>query len=359
MKKYHNITVLKGIACIGVMIGHFVGIIKYADKNSFHNWFCLFLENDYIIFNEAFWLYLFFIASGFLLAQTNIEKSAELIKKIVLRFARLGLPVLFSSLIVWSIYITIGFKNGETATLFTNAWYQNAYQLKGNVLLSALGSPVTVLLMGMSSLNSPFWVLRNMFIASIGIYAHRYILNVLKKKDKYSAVAVWLFNIIYLCVALRSNKIVKYTVMGELISLYVLPVYATLKIKMKYLNIIVVTIALADLAVFQATHQYSYAAVFFALIILASIDCTINPKSKMLCLGNISFGIYALHWPLICAVGAQIILHLSEYTIFNRVLAAIAVCTVLSVIAAVLFHITFEKISLNIVNKMKVYLYRT
>ena len=133
MKQYNNITVLKGIACVELMIGHFMGIIKYTDEKIFNNPFCVFLEKDFILFNEFLWLPLFFIASGFLLAHSNVKTLRDLMEKSIFRFIRLGLPVLFSSLIVWLIYITIGFKNGETAMLFANDWYQSAYQSQDHV----------------------------------------------------------------------------------------------------------------------------------------------------------------------------------------------------------------------------------
>ena len=59
---------------------------------------------------------------------------------------------------------------------FDNGWCQKAYAGDYS-LLTVFRSPIDVLILGKSSLNSPYWVLREMFVASLIIYAADYILN--------------------------------------------------------------------------------------------------------------------------------------------------------------------------------------
>lgn len=61
---------LKGFACCFVMLGHFCGAYEYAEDISLIQ--CEFMKvitNSFFVFffNEEFWLYLFFVLSGFLL----------------------------------------------------------------------------------------------------------------------------------------------------------------------------------------------------------------------------------------------------------------------------------------------------
>ena len=78
--------------------------------------------------------------------------------------------------VIYIIYLTIGFHNGETSVFFDNGWCQKAYAGDYS-LLTVFRSPIDVLILGKSSLNSPYWVLREMFVASLIIYAADYILN--------------------------------------------------------------------------------------------------------------------------------------------------------------------------------------
>ena len=101
------ITGLKGFACVMVMVGHFLGMFVYAEKIPIDIHYFLSIRNSRIGFllDESYWLYLFFIVSGYLLAFSKIEKLYQLFAKWIQRFFRLGLPILFAYGICYIYYL--------------------------------------------------------------------------------------------------------------------------------------------------------------------------------------------------------------------------------------------------------------
>ena len=61
---------MKGLACLFVLLGHFTGIYKYAENaTAIDSWFTQILTKGPLSFftAESFWLYPFFVLSGYLL----------------------------------------------------------------------------------------------------------------------------------------------------------------------------------------------------------------------------------------------------------------------------------------------------
>ncbi|WP_026655852.1 acyltransferase family protein [Butyrivibrio sp. AE3003] len=162
---YHHLNGMKGIACFFVLVGHYLGIYKYSQ--SFIPSICCFdIINDShfaIFLDEGYWLYLFFVISGYLVSRSNIYNIKELLCRIVIRFFRLACPILFSHFIIYFIYRTVGFHNGETTTLFQCEWFQQIFYTRDFTIKDVLISPFSVLIFGNSDMNKPYWVLQMMF----------------------------------------------------------------------------------------------------------------------------------------------------------------------------------------------------
>lgn len=65
---------MKGLACLFILLGHFTGIYKYAENPSqIDSWFVRILTEGPVSFftAESFWLYLFFVISGYLLIMST------------------------------------------------------------------------------------------------------------------------------------------------------------------------------------------------------------------------------------------------------------------------------------------------
>ena len=295
----------------------------YAEKIPIDIHYFLAIRNSRIGFllDESYWLYLFFIVSGYLLAFSKIEKFFQLVAKWIQRFFRLGLPILFAYGICYIIYLTIGFHNGETSVFFDNGWYQKAYSCDYS-LITVFKSPIDVLILGKSSLNSPYWVLREMFVASLIIYAADYILNKFSQRPigRLLTVIGTLFISLLFNHLLDSNIIV-FCVLGAILCWCEKDIHVLLEKQWFYFGILVIALAISVLDK--------------ALIIcVPKIGILNNVFSSKLFefIGNISFGIYSFHWPLYCSVGGLVIVCLAAQTgLLISIILAMAISFILTI----------------------------
>ena len=82
---------LKGLACLMVMIGHFIGIYKYAENfpadSKFLQLFDTFIESKLgFIIDESFWVILFFFVSGYLISLSKTPDIKSLFLKLTFSF---------------------------------------------------------------------------------------------------------------------------------------------------------------------------------------------------------------------------------------------------------------------------------
>lgn len=182
---YYYLNGLKGIACLLIMMGHYLGLYKYAQSFTPSIRIIDIINNSLLSFliDEGYWLYMFFVVSGYLVSKSKITSIGDLISKSIGRFLRLALPILFSYLVIYVIYLTLGFHAVETNTLFQCAWYQGYYTGEYTIY-DVLLAPIYVILYGSSLLNGPYWCLRMMFISSLFIFILKFIFNKINTKSE-------------------------------------------------------------------------------------------------------------------------------------------------------------------------------
>ena len=347
-RKYEiHISSLKGIACVGVMFGHFLGIIKYAvDLSVDFKWLAILekLRLSFLI-DESFWLYLFFVVSGYLCAKTKISSFYNLATKSILRFFRLAIPIFLGNVVIFIIAKTVAFHNAETTFLFDNAWLQGSYNMDLSFRM-LLTSPIDTLLLKRCYFNSPYWVLRDMLIGSIIVYAFTYIKNKVPRKMVVSIIYIFLLG-----GSILLSKIIFSTLIGIGLVLYSDLIE---KIINKPLAILLMIGSTGLVIIFP--HWLTSLPMFCTWIVFL-------PRIKWLYgilkakffdfIGKISFGIYALHWPLFCSVGMVIFLSLIENISIGKSTAiAIISTTAITLVSAIIYYFTFEKLSGTIIKKI-------
>ena len=337
----HYITGLKGISCIFIMLGHFIGLYKYSEQ---------FLPRipllDTIwgsrfsfIINEAFWLYLFFYLSGYLVARSHIKSLKDVVFKSINRFFRFAFPILFSYLVIYLIYIFAGFHNGATANLFKCAWFQS-YFAEQYTIMHVLRSPIDVLFYGNCALNGPYWVLKDMFFASLIIYVLKYIYHLLA--NKHGAIRFTLLAAATLAFTTK-HPIIFACLLGMLISVYE---DASDACQRPYL---VIGILLMSLMQYIITENFVFNIFFVLLIIMAPrvrfLDSFLSLKPFRF-LGYVSWGIYSFHWPLICSIGALFIIALQPQMGLTAAYALTCIAvSMITIFVSVIFRYTFEKLA--------------
>lgn len=350
--KKHYITGLKGISCVFIMIGHFLGLYKYAQH--FVPGFSLLdtILNSRISFvlDEGYWLYLFFYLSGYLVAKSQVKTVKDVVLKSINRFFRFAFPILFSYLVIYLISIFIGFHNSDTKNLFECFWFQKYYADHYSII-DVLRGPIDVLFLGNHLLNTPYWVLREMFASSIIIYIVKYCYCILSKKNETLCFCV-LMAITFASFAVSS--VVFACLLGMLISIYE-DVEGILK-----KPCVAVGILLMSLMQYLALDHYVINTFFLFLIILAPkvhfIDACLSLKPFKF-LGEISWGIYSFHWPLMCALGALLIIKLQPQTgLFVSYVISCFVVFLVTVATSIIFKFTFEKLSSYLSSTINTYI---
>ena len=336
------ISGLKGFACFMVMFGHYIELFKVAEnfpvESNALDVFKTFIDSKIgFLLDETFWVILFFVISGYLVAMSNIATFKDMLTKNVMRFLRLGIPILCAYVVIFLIYKTLGFHTLDTMNLFENSFIQKHY-LGTYSIWNVLKSPIDVLFLGKFTLNAPYWVLREMFISSILIYFFTWLRNKLSKINVF-----WIALFLTMAVSMVVSNIVFAGLFGMLICLIE---------KDKGKEFLSNKLCVFALTVFCGLLYFiprsRISCVFFGAIILFIPKLPIVNKvisSKFACFfGKISFGIYSLHWPVFFSFGMLIISKTTEkFGLLESSVLAIIISIAITVLLSILYYYGIEK----------------
>lgn len=336
-QNYKNyISGLKGFACIMVMIGHYIGLYKYAENFQADNIMLSFFDTFHsskisFLLDETFWVILFFVISGYLVSMSNVGSLASFLKKSVMRFLRLGIPVFLSIAIIFAIYKFIGFHTNDTDIFMINPFIQKAYTSEYNIF-QVLMSPFDVLIFGDVSLNSPFWVLREMLISSIIIY----FLQFLHCKIKNNSLFLSIVGIVFFISMILSNVIFA-GIFGYIINL--IENHKNNKITSEKIFVFLAILFSVSLYFIPRTR---IACIFFGSLVLLipklPFVCSIFSSKVAQYINKISFGVYAFHWPVFCSIGMLCLINIA---LDKGLIVASIISSVVSVILTFLISVCF------------------
>lgn len=294
-RQYH-IDGLKGVMCFMVMFGHFWNIYRGCQENEliknilFDKITASFIGSPILV--ATFWLYAFLVISGYLISFTKITDIREIIIKTAKRFLRFFIPVLGACFFIYIIQETVGFYAGDTKVFFLNKWFQK-YYVKDLPFVSVFTESLNALIAAKCAFNSPFWVMKDMFISSILIYFCNYI----DYGKKYNSVC---FLILFLSIAFYfKHPVIIACLAGFIVGKYKIWID---KISRNIVNFITVSSSIYILFIsaieqkmmpdiFNKTTLYTLFWVI-ALVIINKTQFIINLFSKrfFLLIGKISFG---------------------------------------------------------------------
>lgn len=346
-KQIKWITGLKGIACIMVMVCHYFNIYRLAVEptgvfTDMPKWIVDLCASDYLYFFIAsFWLYLFFIISGYLLGISHIKSIYQLIKKSALRFLRFALPILFAYAVIYGIYQYLGFHNFETTDLFTNSWFQTEFYTLSYTIDDVINSPIEVLVHGKALLNVPYWVLREMFQTSILIY----IVDYLRDSKWFNSIypVIYLGFIYYALMIIKSDVMVA-CLLGAGAAYAEEQIKNPTKMQLILLGSIIVIMLLPTLTTNQL-HAISFFILILIIPYIPWLDHLLSFKIIEF-LGKISWGVYSFHWPIFCSIGATYILeHATQINLVDSYFQASLMCAGITIVVSIIFYFTLEKLA--------------
>lgn len=332
---------IKGLACLFVLLGHFTGIYRYAeDATAIESWVTQILTKGPLSFftAESFWLYLFFVISGYLLVKSTPppRKCSEFLKKCIKRFLRLAIPILGAAVFTFVIQCTIGFYNFKIQEIVSNAWLTHLYGTQLN-FRDIVEEPVRVLLLGSSQFSSPFWCLKDMLLASLLIYAVGWLCQTEKLKG-------FTLGALILLGAIVNRGVIVACLVGAMTGFLRQKI-----ITLKAPDAVAVCGVLSPAVAFFTGNLYVI-DVAFAFCLLS---VPLVPQVKFFFeadfvkkIGSVSFGIYALHWPVINSIGLGILYGLDK-TLNPAPLMLLSLAGVLLVtfVLAIIFKVTVERLT--------------
>lgn len=163
---------LRGVAACAVVAFHFFYAFTpgpFADRA--RTGFSLFDTPLAVLWNGNFAVAVFFVLSGFVLAASCPKSLREAPLMIGLRYFRLGLPALASSILAW-VWLT-GFPDAATAAraISGSSWFRWTYQPPIPPLSQAIWEGgIGVFINGTTRFNNPLWTMQAEFIGSVLIY---------------------------------------------------------------------------------------------------------------------------------------------------------------------------------------------
>lgn len=356
-KRQYHIDGIKGVLCFMVMFGHFWNIYRNCQENEliknvmFDKMTSSFIGSPVLV--ATFWLYAFLVISGYLISNTKITNIKELLLKSIKRFLRFFIPVLGACIFIYIIQETIGFYADDTKTFFLNKWFQK-YYVKSLPFVAVFTESLNALVSAKCAFNSPFWVIKDMFISSILIYFCNYIDNNNKYKSHY-------FLILFFSIAFYfKHPVIVACLLGFIIGKYKECIN---RISNNIVNFVIISSAIYIFFI-SAIEQKMMPSIFnktslytlfwgIVLILINKIQLIINLFSKpfFLFVSKISFGVYAFHWPIICSVGSWILIYGIEkgYAVIAIFVISLTASVTVTIILSIIYHMTVEKITEKIV----------
>ncbi len=351
---------LKGWACLMILTGHYSTLLteSISDKIIVLNFKNICSTPLGIFVNANYWLQLFFVISGYLVSGKSIYSIKMLFIAIIKRFERIFIPCFWTCLIIYIIYISIGFHTSQVFTVVQNNWIAKYYQ-KSLHISDIFVDPFLSVLRGKSYFNSPFWCLAGMFYSSgliyIMIWMNEKLINI---SSIQRCCYVIIFNFIILFF-LRIFLLDLFYIAFGCCAGYWLRQYLKINNDILFLknnfNIIILLIG-----ILFAWWLRKYPCIISINWCLLLIICNKNKKigsyfqnRLLLYLGRISWGIFAFHWPIFCSIG--ILSMIKSYAISKNLLMATIIAWLNSFIMTIFmslgYYFLFENKSNILKNK--------
>lgn len=163
---------LRGAAACTVVAFHFFYAFTpalFADKA--RAGFTVFDTPLAVLWNGHFAVAVFFALSGFVLAASAPRSAREAPLMIGLRYFRLGVPALASSILAWAWLTSFPEAARDTQAITASPWFRWTYQPPIPPLSQAIWEgAVGVFANGTTRFNNPLWTMQAEFFGSVLIY---------------------------------------------------------------------------------------------------------------------------------------------------------------------------------------------
>jgi len=170
---------LRGLASLMVFFNHLALTILPSlstlspDASHHHIFITIGFSPLNIFWGGDFGVCIFFILSGYVLAQFCSHTRLGLLAMMVRRYLRLALPMLFSTLFAFALLDFGMFFNGSASKIITHSdWLALWYHMQPTVWIAIKEGLVSAFVHGKSAYNSNLWTMRIELIGSMMLFIY-------------------------------------------------------------------------------------------------------------------------------------------------------------------------------------------
>jgi peptidoglycan/LPS O-acetylase OafA/YrhL len=302
-ERFESLDGLRGIAAVIVVVYHFVSVYL----NDLPTWFKYSpLE---VLEQGNFCVAIFFVLSGFVIANSAEKSKLPLYFSAAQRYFRLAVPALFGTLWGWALFRCFPNSLATLESIHTSTWIEKStYAHLPSMVSAVVSGLVIIFISGSSRFDGVLWTMKVELIGSVGVYAVYalipqkwrrslllvlpFILALVLRKPEYSAFFIGaIIRELRVSGALPRAFAWPALVFGILIGSFT-PESAAYWHAPKLPEYIALG---ADNSVWQVL---SASAVIYATFGLNWFSAFLTSRPAQF-LGKTSFGLYLVHWPLL------------------------------------------------------------
>jgi peptidoglycan/LPS O-acetylase OafA/YrhL len=271
-----------------------------------------------ILYNGTFSVMIFFVLSGFVIANSAARKDRELVSNLVLRYTRLALPATASVLFAW---VLLKLMPNEALRLYSripHPWltltFQSSIPGPGSALWAGL---VRTFLADGTLFNNVLWTMQIELVGSCALY---FLYPILKGKHRFAAL-------LFLALLLPASNRVIYE--GFVFGAILRELWVSNRMpKLFPLGCFTVGVLFGSVStgfhqrylphvpeILQIGNKFGIAYPIAAALIVYGCIMAPSLRSVFSCrparfLGRISFGLYLFHVPLLYTIVSAVVLRL-------------------------------------------------
>jgi peptidoglycan/LPS O-acetylase OafA/YrhL len=305
-ERFESLDGLRGIAAVIVVFCHFASVYIPDLPPWFKD------SPLEILDNGSFCVSIFFVLSGFVIANSASNANISFIFNAMQRYLRLALPALGGTLWGWGLFKLYPHSLVALKTIHTSAWLEKSTYAHMPSILAAVSSGLLgIFVSGVSRFDGVLWTMKVEFIGSLAVYAlYSFIPKSWKKISLFVLPIVLGFVIrkpeysaFFIGAGIRELRVT-----GRLPSAYahvalvfglIIGAFTPENSKFWHAPNVPTFVALgSDTGVWQILGA---GAIIYAIFGLPKIRAFLESDLAQF-FGRISFGLYLVHWPLLFTV---------------------------------------------------------
>lgn len=362
-ERFESLDGLRGVAALAVVFFHFFSayVPSLLPEQTGHPWWGTDTPLA-ILYNGGFAVSVFFVLSGFVIANSAAARRLPVWFNLCARYVRLALPVLAGTLFGWALLALSPHTVAALKAVEDHEWLKWVYDGgEPNIYWAVKDALIGVFIHGSSKFNNVLWTMKIELLGSLAIYLLYGIVGAQYRVP--SLVIAALASVI----ALRKPEFAAFAigalireayVVGRLSGRWAWPalIFGVIFGAMMegYGERLGFTVALPHMLALGEPHQIWHVAAAAALV------CAVLVSSKMKrmlstqstrFLGDISFGLYLVHVPLLYTLFVPLYLVARGDAIAMAILLVVFVAT--SLVAGWLFTRLVDRPTIALIRRAR------